>query len=415
MPSTADRWFVPDQLYKKLISDYALVAMSTSAVREQILFTNKSPRHISDAMDTFMSEYNRVYGEPCYEFDVDGRLVYADVDDEDPAHKERIYKWAKEIPIEQESEKTIAAKKKVLDAWIEGIYVTEDIDGKEFSREGLKQGAQQDLKLFISRGVLYPLLISEILQAKSLESKEEILDVMSDQIGRPTKRPVMLLIKMIDSKQTTKVGETKGWAVGYDFIKELLVIKPFYSREISHPLCFHREISHPLGGKWHGEVAQDGVSFSGTLQEFAKAYIELGKTVDAASPVDAGSGFKLLVHTVAAQWIHRFRLDLGPVYGSDFRDDLLALRDATVKIKNAMDKIALPLAGKNEENRSDAGQAFESILRVVQSQETDLRQLALAAREQGKEKIARNIAGIYGHVEEMFKYFHDDPCKDFDL
>ncbi|MCJ1468651.1 hypothetical protein MMC07_007280 [Pseudocyphellaria aurata] len=413
MPFTADRWFVPDQVYKKLISDYAVVAKSTSVVREQILSTNESP-HISNALDSFMSEYDRVYGEPCYEFDVDGRLVYADVDDEDPAHKERIYKWAKEIPIEQESEKTIAAKKKILDAWVEG-FLTEGIGREEWTREGLEQYAKHNLKLLTSWGVLsYPQLVSEILKAKSLESKKEILAVMSDQIGRPTKRPVMLLIKMIDSKQTTKIGETEGWVIGYDFIKELLVIKPFFSREISRPLRYHREISHPLGGKWHGEVAQDGVSFSGTLQEFVKAYIELGKAVDAGSPIDADSQddrFKMLVHTVAAQWIREFGA-LEAVYGSDFHDDLLAINDATKKIDKAMVNIKFPVVEKND---SDAGQPFESILGIVQSEEANLRNFAIAAREKGEEKIAQNTAKLYDRIEKLLKAFNDNPSTDLEL
>ncbi|MCJ1469883.1 hypothetical protein MMC07_008527 [Pseudocyphellaria aurata] len=425
MSSTADRWFVPDQVYDNLISDYAVVGKSTFAVRENILYPNEWSSHISDAGDTFMSECALVYYEPCYAFAVNGRLVYADVDDEDPAHKERIYgEWAKEIPIEQESENTISVKKKVLDACVEGLYRfyftkvinRDDEDEVPRSREDREPWARQDLERFISTGVINDVIVSEILTAKSLEDKEEILDVMSDQIGRLTKRPVMLLIKMIDSKQTTEVDETKGWAIGYDFIKELLVIKPFVSKEGSHP----------LGGKWHGEVAEDGVSFSGTLQEFVKAYIELGKTVDAGSPVDADSqdhGFKMLVHTVAAEWIYWFKADLEAVYGSDFYDDVLAIEYACVKIKKAMEQIELPVVEKNKEDGSDAGhpfgsdagKPFESILYKVQCDDSDLRSFALAARENGEEKIAQNIATLYNHIEKLLQAFIDDPSMDLEL
>lgn len=407
MSSTAERWFVPDQEYYESISDYALVGQSTSAVRMVILFTNEMRFHISYAEDTFMSEYYRVYDEPCYEFAVKGRLVYADVDDGDPAHKEKIYgEWAKEIPIEQESEKTIAAKKKFLDACVEGFYPTKDInrdDGEDVPRKDRERWTQNDLKTLIWKGVIKAPIVSQILTAKSVEDKEEILNIMSDQTGRPTKRPVMVLINMIDSKQTTEVGETKGWAIGYDFIKELLVIKPFDSREGSHP----------LGGKWHGEVDPDGVSFSGTPLEFAKAYIELGKTVDAGSQDD---GFKMLVHTFAARWIHRFGADLAAAYGSDFHDDLLAMKVATVKIKKAMEEIKFPVVEKNKkEDGSDATQPFWSMLCMVQSAEGDLRTDAVAAKEQGEEKIAQNIAKLYEHIEKLLKAFNNDPSMDLEL
>ena len=127
--------------------------------------------------------------------------------------------------------------------------------------EERERRTQERLNLLIARGRLEEAINSRILIANSVEEKQELLNLMSGQIMRRTKRPVLTLVSMVNSKQTTEVGETKGWVTGYDFIKDLVVIKPFVSKKGKHP----------LGAKWYGDVAQDGVSFSGTPQEFAKA------------------------------------------------------------------------------------------------------------------------------------------------
>ncbi|MCJ1461439.1 hypothetical protein MMC07_000036 [Pseudocyphellaria aurata] len=93
---------------------------------------------------------------------------------------------------------------------------------------------------------------------------------------------------MVDSRQATEKGESKG-------------------------TLFSKEENHPLGRKWHCNVANDSVSFSGTPSEFTKAYIDFGKAVEAGNKDD---GFKKLVHTSAADWIDRFSRDLGSAYGA---------------------------------------------------------------------------------------------------
>lgn len=397
MSSTADRWFVPDKTYYLSTNDYALVRRSTASVHEDLLETDMMRTRFIDAEATFMDEYDGLRFEPCYEFALHGRLVYADVDDEDPAHKEKVYgEWAKETPIEEDSEKTTEVKKELIkacgDVWFPKDNDPEN-DEEDMSQEERDRWTQRDLKMLTRQGIIEPPIYSLLLTAKTVQDKEEILNIMSGQTKHPIKRPVLALVDMIDSKQNTEVGQTEGWAIAYDFIKELLVIKPFVSKKGKHP----------LGGKWYGDVAQDGVSFCGTLHEFAKAYAEFGKTVDAGNKDD---GFKMLVHTVVGGWIDIFGTDLAAAYGPEFHTDLLAVNEATGKIRKVMAEIKFPAVQKNEK----PGYEIEPLLwlqSVIESEEAGIRDAAVDAKKQGEEKVAQDAAKLYEDILKMIKDFND--------
>lgn len=403
MSSTADRWFVPHPEYYHTINDYALVRQSAASVREDILDTDEAPTHFVDPDATFMDEYYSVNFDSCYDFALPGRLVFADVDDEDPAHKEKVGEWAKEIPIEGESEKTTETKKELVKA-LADLWFPQDDAPREDNEENMpedkrEQWTLRDLKMITRQGLLEAPVASLIITAKTLEEKDELLNILSGQIRRPNKRPVLALINMIDSKQTTEVGETQGWVTGYDFIKGLLVIKPFASKGGNHP----------LGAKWHGDVAQDGVSFSGTPQEFVKAYAELGEKVEAGNKDD---GFKLLVHTRAAEWIDAFGKAFVTVYGADFEADLNALYEATKKIKEAMDEIKFPAVEKNKKERGLEIPPFLWLQNIIETEEAAIRDAAVDAKERGQEKVAENAAKLYESVHKQIKAFNENPSMD---
>lgn len=401
MNSTADRWFVPNKLYYLLTNDYALVRRSTASVHEDLLETDMVRTRIIDEEATFMDEYDRLRFEPCYEFALHGRLVYADVDDEDPAHKEKVYEqWAKETPLEEDSEKTAEIKKELIktcgEAWFPKNEDPEN-DEESMSQEERERWTQRDLKILARQGLLEPPICSLLLTAKTVQDKEEILNIMSGQTRHPIKRPVFALVDMIDSHQSTEVGQTEGWVIAYDFIKELLVIKPFVSKKGKHP----------LGEKWYGDVAQDGVSFCGTLQEFAKAYAEFGNTVD---PGNKDHGFRMLVQTVAARWIDIFGTDLVAAYGIEFQTDLLAVNEAIAKILKAMEKIKFPAVQKNEK----PGYEIEPLLwlqSVIETEEAGIRDAAVDAKERGEEKVAQDAAKLYESVLKQIKDFNDSIAE----
>ncbi|MCJ1470521.1 hypothetical protein MMC07_009167 [Pseudocyphellaria aurata] len=397
MSSTADRWFVPNKEYYDLTNDYALVCQPAVKVREAIMITDEAPSRINYADDTFLTEF--VNYQPCYRFALEGRLVFADVNDEDPSHKETIYgEWAKEILTEKENEKTQTIKKELAKACADAFFPLDD--DEDVSQNECERCAEGGL-LADEGGLLTEPILSKLITS-NVQEKEEILNIMSGQTQRPTKRPVIALINMIDSKRTTEVGETEGWVVGYDFIKELLIIKPFISKEGKHP----------LGGPWYGAVAQDGVSFSGSLQEFATAYIEFGETV---GPSNKDDGFKMLVHTLTARWFGYFKKALETAYGAEFRDLFPALKAATMKIKNTMATIEFAAAQKNENERRAEIKTFSWMLSMINLEENNIRDEAVEAKERGQEKIAQNAAKLYEHIHKQIKAFNENPSMDLDF
>lgn len=410
MSSITDRWFVPDHEYYNSIRDYAVAGYSAREIREHLSENDGAIYDVSDDSPTFITEYNRRSGPSSdgkkrrYEFGVHGRLVYADVDDKDPAHKEKVYgEMAKEAPIE-ESEKTTEMMKQLVtmltSLWWSRFF-EDDFPEEEtkLSREELDHWTLVDLKDLIRQGLLNEPIFSRILTAKTVEEKVEILNIMSGQTSRPTKRPVLSLITIIDSKSNIEVGETEGWVTAYDFIKDLLVIKPFLSKEGKHPLA----------EKWHGDIAQDEVSFSGTPREFAEAYIELGKTIDAGNKED---GFKMLVHTFAAKWIHHFGADFETAYGTEFHTDLLAIKEAIEKVKKGMEGIKFPNVEKNVQDDDMDLEPFYWTIKIIESEEDAIRASAVGAKERGKEKIAQNAAKLYESIHQQIQAFLENPSMD---
>lgn len=391
MSSTATRWFVPDQEFHRTINDDAVVGQTATSVFADLSKTDNAPTRIIGANDTFFTEYHRLHSERCYDFAVQGQLVYADVDDENPEHKEKIDEWAKAIPFEEETSRTKLIKKELLLWAVDksvsnyhpdeyGWYVNEE---DRWTRK--ESWILKDLQMFLFKGFLEPSLISRILTATIAEEKEDILYMMSGQMQHPIKRPVLALIDLIDSKQTTEVGETKGWAIGFDFVKELLIIKPFLSKAGTHP----------LGAKWYGAVAQDGVSFCGTLEEFAKAYIELGESVGA----DANhNGFKLLVHTLAAEWMDGLGSDLYTVHD-------IELRKAERNIWEAMMSIPFPAVQKTKKEDAKSIEPFVQLLSTIERQEIALRDSAVEAEKQGDAETAQNAAKLYESIHGQIKAF----------
>lgn len=270
-----------------------------------------------------------------HSFSPEGRLLCADVNDKDPAHQEKVYsKTSEEITVEEKSE----IMKQLVERLAPPIYYKQGDapeDEKNVAQEKRKRYTVtlMDLEELVEKKSLTTSIISCILTAKTVKEKEEILNLFSGQTSYPTKQPVGLWISLIDSNQKNEAGEAEGWVTGYDFIEDLLHIQRFVVKE--------GEISFPE--KSNGEVAQDGVSFCGTPQNFLKAYIEWGKLFD-FSNANYHDGFKMMAHTRAAKWIDFFGASFDSVYGPEFRADRLAIQEPMAKVKKAIaEEINFPM------------------------------------------------------------------------
>lgn len=344
MPSTADRGLVLSHEYSNSVHAYIGIGFSTRDLHDGLSMKGHKQSCIDHG-----AAFSVMYDPPntfdpnliiwLYSFGPQGQLSCPDVEDKDAAHQEKVHsKISEEIPVEEKSEETSEIMKQLLKKLAPPIYYKQgDVpeDEKDLAQEKRERYTVtlMDLKELVREKSLTTSIISCILTAKSVEEKEEILNLFSGQTSYPTKQPVRLLISLVDSNQTNEVGEAQGWITAYDFIEDLLLMKRFVMKE--------GQISCPETS--HGDVAQDNVSFSGTSQDFVKAYIEWGKTFD-FSNANHHDGFKMMAHTRAAKWIDFFGAGFESVYGPEFHADLLALQEPMAKVKKVItEEITFPI------------------------------------------------------------------------
>ena len=397
--ATAKRWFVPDIEYHRTAEDYALVQEQAETVRQELFaYDNETDHQWVKSNDECFAQWLRqlryssgAFG--CYDFVVEGKLVYADVDENDPEHKKMVYgRMAKESYLDEEGEKT-AAVRKMLKKSLKKAWRRRDEDASDDEVPDM-------IKKASCTTILNTELVDYLIQLKDKEATKVLLHVLSGQAKRKTPRPVMLLIGMVDKAQTDKRGLTEGWATGFDFVKELLIIKPFISKK-GH---------HPLGEKWHDNVANDGVSFTGAPAVFAENFVKLGAEVGGKTEID---GLKLLVHTFVAQWILQQWEGFNSVKPEKWTDGFAkSVRDAEEKIDGTLTKRKPVINQKTAEQKSPI-EAFEYLANQLAREDLHFRCSALDARKGGNGKAAQNAAIFYERLVKDLKSFNENPDNQF--
>ena len=402
----AKRWFVPDYEFYYTAEDYAVVSETASYIRVSISAYDSETQHQwADSPNLYIRswlQHLRVY-PGCYGFTQQGRLVYADVNENDPKHKQEVYgKLAKEVNLGKESKKATAAKEKIvafLKASGGSCYEDNSNGGSEDDVLGLDSEEAKlgsTLQHAIWNAELEPDMVDYIIQLKNKDDIQAILNVFSRQSRRKAPRPVMLLVGMIDSGQVNKSGQTEGWAVGYDFLKGLLIIKPFISKQ-GH---------HPLGEKWDDKVAGDGVSFVGTPAVFVENFIKLCAQPNEKTEID---GLKLLVHIFVAEWIVQQWKGFATVEPNAWTDESRkSVKAAKKNIETVISKRTVVIKEKTG-GRKRPLLAFEKLADKLVIEEDRFRGSALEAREKGNEKAAQNAAVLYELLTKNLKSFNENP------
>ena len=435
--ATATKWLVPDAEWYARESDYAVVKGFSNIIRREIREGNHDyPETLSDGsiFPIYFSQLIRGQGRwvGYYDFATIGRMLWADVDDSKPEHEKEVQEATiKTVEIDLKDGPHAAVWKEA-----KSILFKERVHYFEEEDEEMKKQEEASLiesQLFcVERGELRPEMLNMMLtHFKEPEKKQQIIEVVTDQAGQTVKRPLMILAGLIDSVHTPIRGEKKGWTVGYDIIKDILICKPFFSDE-KH---------HPLGGSWYVDVAEDGVSFSWSPKVFIEEYLKLGDTLEAKfasgeikeKPAtkreeedgeeldlelsDTPFAFRLAVHTVAAKFILKHWAGFVNSRPDISKEDAAALytkvKDAKIKIKRNLRKIQIPVVAKaeNPDKKLYVYAAEEMEWELVEHEDL-LRRGAVKAKEQGREKVAKNLALLYERVMGMVKAFNEDPEKD---
>ena len=439
MPSArATKWFVPDAEYYALENDYAVVKGLSNLIRREIdEGNNDSPPTLTDGtvIPIYFSQLIAGQGrwEGYYDFATTGRMLWADVDDSKPEHKHEVQEAFKAtVEISPDNDPHAAVWKEAMDILVEerGYKFFKEEDQEESKNH--EAGIIDSETYFMEQGELRPILLNIILaHFKEPEKKQQIIEVVTDQVNHTAKRPLMILVGLVDSVQTPVRGEKKGWTVGYDINQDILICKPFFSDK-DH---------HPLAGSWYADVVEDGVSFSWSPKDFIQEFLKLDDTLKAklengeikekpaTEPEDGVEqepdlelsdtvfGFRLAVYTVTAKFVIKHWAGLvksRPDVSEDEAADLLnELRDTKIKIKRTLRKIQIPVVAKAEKtDKKGCVCAVEEMEWELLENEDILRRAAIEAKEQGNEKIADNLAVLYEKLLELIKAFNEDPEKD---
>ncbi|KAI4138135.1 MAG: hypothetical protein LQ341_004803, partial [Variospora aurantia] len=301
--STEERWFTAEHEWKAANFDYAVACWSTDYIRRDISLHDHSESHFdleSGASITFLDvheEYCAGYG-PFFTL-TDDILVFSDVDQSNPDHeKELRAKIASTKPLGQPTEQSNAIKEKL----VQHLRKIRPDSVRSSHRASLPlEVRESNLRKAIENptGAISRSVLDFITHLDSREEKHEALMLASGQAYLPAsiQRPVILLVSVVDTAQTTTIGESAGYIAAYDILADKLIIKRYVSNDTRHFLA----------DNWFADLPPaDDIAFTGTPMDFVRKCLPFAQSLtaaDAAFPPTEASGFKYLVWADVTEWL----------------------------------------------------------------------------------------------------------------
>ncbi|KAG7004370.1 hypothetical protein G7Y79_00026g059540 [Physcia stellaris] len=451
---TATRWFVPDHEFYATDDDYAVVGMSEKLVRRQIDDGNndgilQSPDGSPECVIYFDELLSKTIGRqtPCYDFAVSGRMLWADVDDSKPQHRSEVQALVKDKGSSKEGDyediwkefwplMDIALKaqiEKVKSKRGESKISAPDGDEDKCNQDLRERYLYRRLREWCKHGCLEPVVFNTLFTGlKTAEKRQAMINMLTFQAPSGKSRPLMVLVSMVDSLQTSRFGEKEGWAVVYDINRDLFICKPFFSNEERHPLT----------SPWYTDVKDDGVSFSWAPRIFIEQYLELSdmldvklgsgiirekqvtqeeKETDGEVPdleiLDKAFAFRLVLHTNTARFVLTHwsaMVESRSESSKEYQAELYSkVKDAIRKLEGILRRVHVPVVAKPEKiDKKFHVHAVEDMEWALEEQEAYFRISAVLAKENGHPKAAENVAKLYKSILGMIKGFNLDPEKE---
>ena len=434
---TAARWFVDDKEYYAKESDYALVDCSRKFVSHEIHEGNNESRSNYEADSISFRDLLQLY--PCYDFADPGRLLWADVDDTKPEHKSEVWKVLAEAKDEDHLEdyKLVWNELKPILAKNYGDYDESDKDNDSSSASLASDDARQILDEHIYDGRIAKRLLSLILEHfKDGDKRQRLFELFTSRGGSTIKRPVMILVGMVDSMQNPNPGEKSGYAIGYDMLRDNIICKPFFSDKDHHPLASSWYADFPV--KYPNDKIHFVKSTKTFVEDFIKQSDELtldlknGKLKELPQIEVDGEligdfdldisnkesyAYLLTTMTVTAEFIKHHWDGLVGSNPEATEADTPTLLDkfcsAITNIKKVLSRMVVPVVVSTEKQHKQVCLcAVEEIEWQLEEQEDYFRRAAITAKKQGQEKIAENAARLYEKIMGQLRAFNEDPEKD---
>ena len=392
---TAARWFVDDMEYYANEADYALVGSSAKLIRREIdegnnrpIATNPDGSLVPPSFGIYFYNYNREDTEPylCYDFAVSGRMLWADVDTSKPEHKEQMKKaiYGLDLSKAELDERYKDVWKKLIPHLGGKGKRNVESDNEEETTEARKERIQADKARRTKRNFCAGVENGELdgkFQfflfdlCKEPDRRQLLIELLTGQTQSSTKRPLMLLVGMIDDMRNPKPGEKSGYVVGYDVANDRFICKPFFSDKDHHPLTssWYEDL--------HAKYPDDRVIFdlspkdlvedflkksaalthaldSGTLKEVqpTESESESGLAPYLDTSGDESYPYVLLARTIAVEFVEPHWYDLVQTDAGleDIEDDdellreIRGFRKAKEDVLNNLNRMRIPLVAKTE-------------------------------------------------------------------
>ena len=386
----AKRWLLPDSKWRALIEDYAFVNQSASSTRRSIDRLDHIKPHqrdrVAEPCECFIWSESRLECCCAYHFSVEGQyaLIYADVDDTKPEHKKMLVEkaWTEELLKEEETEYAAIRK----------IFIAADVvndDTLKF-RERLEASEQPEetealffaLSLSNGRRLFDPPAMDFLFTLESPHDRHRFLHVFSGKTRVRHKRPIMLLICMVDTGQTTVPDSTGGYAIAFNVLEERLIIKSYYCKRDTHPLT----------SPWTTSDPSDEINFHGTPLEFAREYVQVFPVSNSIRLL-----IRVVVHGQAAEfllrhWTGLFRSVVSSEEAKSLESQVKKIRVNHIALINMY---RIPPKAKVGENVPAVLKTLRRVENALLDAEEGIRDSAVKVEGVGKEKVVEHIAKVY--------------------
>ena len=210
-----------------------------------------------------------------------GAIIYADVGGTQ-SHKAAMQdrEWRNEHKRGgEESEQFLADRTRVLELYKASMPGSEVDEDEETAF----------LKAHFDETYITPDMLDHLISLKTKEDKKRAMTLLSGEVTWKIPRPVMVLINMYEDCQATSLGNGSGYAMAYNVVEDMIIIKS-YSSSLEH---------HPLDEPWNVTPKVGSLYFKGSPGAFAHR-IATRADLDEASP---HYGFDLVNRVLVGEWI----------------------------------------------------------------------------------------------------------------
>ncbi|KAL9596707.1 MAG: hypothetical protein Q9219_005618 [cf. Caloplaca sp. 3 TL-2023] len=402
----ADRWFIPDGVYRAQTDDYAVVGMAADTAKRQVECSDNAPRDSDLCRCNPYSFRDALKQRLIGPFGYGGyfprhSLIFADVDQADPAHEKDVRtKRAAAQELDKATEKGESAEGKLVKTILEGWKQSTARDPDDHVSE--ERDTELSVKAYLERCTYTaPPRVLQAMMELDQEERREALMLLSDQGTLPldVQRPVLILVGTVDTAQTTVLGTGQGYKIAFDPLSKELIIMPYESSPEKHP----------LGDKWFADIPADGISFKGPIKDFILNCFNFADDVlkNEVRPTEP-EGFKYLVYAYVTDWIYKRYF----LVAKDLKEEALSLAKY-VEQYDELDDIFAEVNFPNKKRVMEEKAAKADYLDHVISQlkmdmevnEPNLRYAAVEAKRKGKEKKAEAAAEVWDTITQAIKKY----------